>query len=259
MTARLAEMTSAEAAAAVSRGATTVILPLGAVEQHGAHLPLGTDAFRAETLAEALGDALADAAVVAPVLPIGCSDEHTGFAGLLGLDHDTLTRVVVDCARRMAAWGVRRLVLLSAHGGNLEALQQARARLRDEVSGLEVVLCTARLPLAEALRAIAEADGVSMEARGLHAGEAETSEMLSIRPDLVRTDRLGPGYVGPFADILPELRRAGVRAVSPSGVLGDPRPACARRGVRYLQAQVGFWHTELRGEDDADRRRERRA
>lgn len=257
MTARLAEMTSAEAAAAVSRGATTVILPLGAVEQHGAHLPLGTDAFRAETLAEALGDALADTAVVAPVLPIGCSDEHTGFAGLLSLEHETLTGIIVDCARRVTAWGVRRLLLLNAHGGNLKALHRARARLRQEAPALEVVILTAGAPLSEHLQAIAEEDGISLEARGLHAGEAETSEMLSIRPDLVRTDRLAAGYVGPLADLLPDLLRQGMRAVSPSGVLGDPRSACPRRGARYLRAQVSAWQMQLR--DDATSRGERRA
>ena len=121
MTGLLAEMTWAEVADAVAGGATTVVLPLGATEQHGPHLPLGTDTFRAAALAEQLAAALPDT-LVAPVLPIGCSDEHTGFAGLLSLDHTTLAGVIVDCAMRMAGWGVRRLVLLSSHGGNASAL-----------------------------------------------------------------------------------------------------------------------------------------
>ncbi len=113
MTGLLAEMTWAEVADAIAGGATTVILPLGATEQHGPHLPLGTDTFRAAALAERLAAALPDT-LVAPTLPIGCSDEHTGFAGLLSLDHATLAAVIVDCAARMAGWGVRRLVLLSS-------------------------------------------------------------------------------------------------------------------------------------------------
>ena len=95
----LAEMTWPDVAQAVACGMTTVILPLGATEQHGPHLPLGTDTFRAEALAERLASALPDA-LVAPALPIGCSDEHSGFAGLLSLDHATLAGVIVHCARR---------------------------------------------------------------------------------------------------------------------------------------------------------------
>ena len=133
----LAEMTSPEVDQAIAAGITTVILPLGATEQHGPHLPLGTDTFRAAALADGL-DAASTGTLVAPPLPVGCSDEHTGFAGLLGLDHETLARVIVDCGNRMAAWGVRRLVLLSAHGGNGRALELARARLQEEAVELEV-------------------------------------------------------------------------------------------------------------------------
>ncbi|MCG6867553.1 MAG: creatininase family protein, partial [Gammaproteobacteria bacterium] len=117
MTGRLAEMTWPEVAQALAGGVTTVILPLGATEQHGPHLPLATDTVRAAALAEALAEQLTQT-LVAPVLPIGCSDEHSGFPGLLSLEGGTLARVIVDCARRMAAWGLQRLILLSAHGGN---------------------------------------------------------------------------------------------------------------------------------------------
>jgi len=244
MTRQLAEMTAAEVGAAVAAGAATVILPLGATEQHGAHLPLGTDSFRAAALADRLADALGDA-LVAPVLPIGCSDEHTGFAGLIGLDHATLARIAEDIARRVAAWGVRRLVLLSAHGGNAAALERARTRLDADGVPLTVVICCAAASLGQALQAVAAADGISPEARGLHAGEGETSEMLHLRPDLVRIEHARAGYVGPSPGLLDELRQKGVRAVAPGGVLGDPRCASARRGARYLEAQLGVWREHL--------------
>ena len=95
----LAELTWPQVARALAEGATTVILPLGATEQHGPHLPLGTDTLRAEALAARLAERLP--ALVAPVLPVGCSDEHGGFAGLLSLEAETLAAVIVDCARRM--------------------------------------------------------------------------------------------------------------------------------------------------------------
>jgi creatinine amidohydrolase len=118
LTRRLAQMAWPEVADAVKAGAMTVFLPLGATEQHGPHLPLGTDTVRASALAERLAERLGPGFLVAPALPFGCCDEHAGFPGLLGLQHETLARVIVDLARRLTGWGVRRPVLLSAHGGN---------------------------------------------------------------------------------------------------------------------------------------------
>ncbi len=240
----LAEMTWPEVERAVAAGATTVILPLGATEQHGPHLPLGTDTLRAAFVAEQLGKTLAST-LVAPPLPVGCSDEHTGFAGLIGVDHETLARVIADIGRRLVGWGVKCLVLLSAHGGNAEALELARARLKEEAPELAVRTLTPSPALIAALLAIAEGDGVPSAAVGLHAGEGETSEMLSLRPDLVRMDLAVAGYAGPMGEIMPRLRQAGVRAVAPLGTLGDPSRACARRGAAYLAAQVDSFRQAL--------------
>lgn len=202
MTVLLAEMTWPQVERAVAKGATTVLLPLGATEQHGPHLPLGTDTFRAAALAA--GVAAMPGILVAPALPFGCSDEHSGFAGLIGVDHATLAQVIVDCGWRMAAWGVRRLLLLSAHGGNEQALEMACSRLHALASGLEVVV----LPCSglSALHAIAAADGITADAVGLHAGDGETSEMLALRADLVRMERAVAGPPVAMATIMPRLR-----------------------------------------------------
>ena len=240
----LAEMTWPDVARAVADGMTTVILPLGATEQHGPHLPLGTDTFRAEALAERLASALPDV-LVAPALPIGCSDEHSGFAGLLSLDHATLAGVIVDCARRMAAWGVRRLVLLSAHGGNGQALQLATLLLAEELRGLHVEVVGSSTTVSDALLAVAEAEGVSTEAVGLHAGDGETSEMLCLRPDLVRMERVVPGYAGPMEEIMPRLLQAGLRPITPTGTLGDASRADGIRGERYLAEQIESYRQRL--------------
>ncbi len=240
----LAEMTWPDIAQAVACGMTTVILPLGATEQHGPHLPLGTDTFRAEALAERLASALPDA-LVAPALPIGCSDEHSGFAGLLSLDDATLAGVIVDCARRMAAWGVCRLVLLSAHGGNSQALKLATLRLSEELSGLRVEVLGSSTAVSGALLAVAEEEGVSPEAVGLHAGDGETSEMLCLRPDLVRMERVVPGYAGPMEEIMPRLLQAGLRPVTPTGTLGDASRADGLRGERYLAEQIESYRQRL--------------
>ena len=231
---RLAEMTWPDVADAVRAGATTVVLPLGATEQHGPHLPLGTDTIRALALAERLAERLGPSVLVAPTLPFGCSDEHAGFPGLLGLQHDTLARVIADLARRLTGWGVRRLVLLSAHGGNGEALDLALALLRQELPDLTVRTNGDLETIAAALLEVARRDGIPANALGLHAGEGETSEMLHLRPDLVRAKNSAPGFTGDMEIVLDELRKGGLRAVTEEGVLGDPTSAETGRGARYL-------------------------
>lgn len=244
---RITEMTWPEVAEAVAAGATTIILPLGSTEQHGPHLPLGTDTIRAEALANRLAASLPEA-LVAPPLPIGCSDEHAGFPGLLSLDAETLASVIVDCARRLVAWRVERLILLSAHGGNGRALTLAAERLRRELPELRVWVPDDLLLIAEAILAEARRDGIFPEAVGLHAGESETSEILYLRPDLVRLEHAAPGFTGDMQSILPKLREAGLLPVTPNGVLGDPTCAQAVRGERYLNVQAGLLAAEVKRE-----------
>ncbi|MBL8258359.1 MAG: mycofactocin biosynthesis peptidyl-dipeptidase MftE [Candidatus Competibacteraceae bacterium] len=239
----LAELTWPQVARAVAEGVTTVILPLGATEQHGPHLPLGTDTVRARALAEGLAERLP--VLVAPALPIGCSDEHGGFAGLLSLEAETLAAVIADCARRMADWGATRLVVLSAHGGNGRALALAEARLRRELPELALWIPDAATVCGDAVRAVAAADGIAVEAVGLHAGEGETSELLHLCPEQVRMQEAVPGYTGDMEEGLSRLVQAGTRALNADGVVGDPRSADAGRGQRYLSAQVARYESAL--------------
>lgn len=249
LTRRLAEMTWPGVAEAVEAGATTVILPLGATEQHGPHLPLATDTIRAKALADRLAGRLGPGSLVAPALPFGCSDEHSGFPGLLGLGAETLARVVLDIARRLTGWGVRRLVLLSAHGGNGEALEHALALLRQELPDLEVRTNDHLETIAPALLEVARRDGISANVLGLHAGEGETSEMLHLRPDLVRLDDATPGFTGDMEAVLDKLREGGMRAVTEVGVLGDPTRAEGGRGARYLDVVAEDLSTIARDAD----------
>ena len=235
---RLTEMTWPNVAEAVKAGATTVILPLGAAEQHGPHLPLGTDTIRAAALAERLAERLGSGALVAPALPFGCSDEHSGFPGLLGLETETLTRVILDLAHRLTSWGIRRLVLFSAHGGNGKALDQALELLRRELPDLKVYANDDLETISQTTLEVALRDEISANTLGLHAGEGETSEMLCLRPDLVRLNDSEPGFTGDMEDVLDELRERGLRAVTGNGVLGDPTRAEAERGARYLDATI---------------------
>ncbi len=242
-------MTWPDVADAVKAGATTVVVPVGATEQHGPHLPLGTDTIRASALTERLAERLGPSVLVAPALPFGCSDEHAGFPGLLGLQHETLARLIVDLAHRLTGWDVRRLVLLSAHGGNGEALDLALTRLRRELPDLTVRTNGDLQTIAPVLLEVARRDGIPANALGLHAGEGETSEMLHLRPDLVRSKDSAPGFTGDMEAVLDELRKDGLRAVTEEGVLGDPTRAEAGRGARYLDVVADDLAALIRNED----------
>src|SRR6185436_3431045 len=116
---RLARATWPELAARPPRVA---VVPLGATEQHGAHLPFATDTLVADALATRLAARL-DSAVALPALPVGCSREHMGFPGTLDASAGTLASWLTDVVRSLARHGVERAIVFSAHGGNVEALR----------------------------------------------------------------------------------------------------------------------------------------
>jgi mycofactocin precursor peptide peptidase len=194
----------------------TLLVPVGSCEQHGPHLPIGTDTLIATALADAAGARLADA-VVAPALTITASGEHRGFPGTLSIGTEAMVTVLVELARS-ADWA-RRIVLVNGHGGNVTAVRRAVDTCRAE--GREVVAWWPDL------RELTDSDD-------LHAGRAETSIVLALRPELVRLDAAAPGPSPAIA----ELVEHGVRALSPTGVLGDPTGASPDDGRRLLAALV---------------------
>jgi mycofactocin precursor peptide peptidase len=196
---------------------TLLAVPLGSLEQHGPHLPLDTDARIAAAVAGGLSRAL-PGITVAPVLPYGASGEHAAFPGTLLLGHDVLADVLVELVRsaRSSFAGV---VLISAHGGNHDAL--AMAQKRSAAEGDDVLAWTLTIAGSDA-----------------HAGRTETSLMLAIDPDAVHLDRAEPGCTEPIDRLMPRLREEGLRPVSPNGVLGDPTGANAHEGRDLLSALV---------------------
>jgi creatinine amidohydrolase len=186
---------------------------VGSCEQHGPHLPLVTDSLVASALCEALA-ARRDDVVVAPLVGIGASGEHAAFAGTLSVGTEALARFLVELVRSSRSWA-RGVVLVSGHGGNLDAIGLVEATAAHEGDAV----CTFT---------------PSVAGGDAHAGRTETSIILALEPASVRHNALVQGVTEPLDTLLPTLRRDGVAAVSASGVLGDPRGATDAEGHAIL-------------------------
>lgn len=215
----MGELASATTTALPDGGPDLVLVPLGATEQHGPHLPLGTDTMLAEAVSRQVASRLGGApgVLVAPALPYGSSGEHQSFAGTVSIGTPALVTVIVELGRSMTTWA-RRIVLVNGHGGNLDALRQAVPLLREEGRDVAWVPCPV--------------------GRDAHAGLGETAALLHLAPALVDEAAIEPGATGALADLLPAMQAGGVAAVAPNGILGDPTSAGAAEGERVLEAAV---------------------
>lgn len=176
------ELTAPELRALVT-DATVALVPVGAIEQHGPHLPLNTDAALAENMAlEAARRVQGATVLVLPTLSIAKSDEHENFPGVLTLDAATLQALLVQVGRSVARSGVRRLVFLNAHGGNVPVLQIAIRKLRIE----EGMFCVSAGWMSMGYPAGLVSEDEMRD--GIHGGLVETAAMLHFRPDLVKME-----------------------------------------------------------------------
>lgn len=205
----------------------TVVVPVGSLEQHGPLLPLDTDVRIAEAVARGLAEALdrergtqaeGPPVVLAPPIVYTASGEHEGFPGTVSVGTDVASGLVVELVRSLVRWAGD-VVLVNAHGGNIPAIPDAVRLLEHEGHPVQLVGC-------------------EVPGSDLHAGRTETSLMLHIDASAVRTGMRVAGYVEEGALLMPKLRAHGVRAVSPSGVLGDPVGANAAEGAVLLAGMV---------------------
>ncbi len=226
-----------EVKAELDAGRDTVVIAFGATEQHGPHLPLATDALIGDHLAWLVADRLD--AFVAPTVRVGCSAHHLEFPGTLSISEDTFHGVVADVVRSLARGGFRRLVLLPTHGGNFGPLAAALNELGD-VEGVEIRALTDLGALFAVARLGEQEHGVPLGEGGLHAGEWETSMLMSIHPELAHLERGAAGYTGDMEAALGAIFGSGVHAVSTNGVIGDPARASAEHGARYWDEVVAI-------------------
>lgn len=242
---RRLELLAAPAVAALAtRSGSTVVWPFGAVEQHGPHLPLGTDALFSERVLDAVLEQLpAEAPILRlPLQAIGFSPEHRSFAGTLTLPAELVLQLVQEVGRGLAQAGFQRLVLFNGHGGQIGLLQVAARQLRDAVPQLAVLPCFLWSGPEGVWDQIPEPE----RSEGLHAGLAETSLMLQLAPELVGPQRPVDGN---RSAAIPEGWSLEGQApcawltadVSASGVIGDARGASAALGEELFEALVAGW------------------
>jgi creatinine amidohydrolase len=239
MTARFWQDLTTEDVAALDRMRTVAILPVAAIEQHGPHLPLGTDAMINEgVVARAMAVAPSGLPlVVLPMMAVGKSNEHQDFAGTLSLSAETLLRMLTDVAEGVARAGLRKLILLNSHGGQPQLLEVVAQDLRARL-GMTVVVANAwRMMDREAVLPPAEREA------GLHAGGLETALMLHLRPELVRRDKICdfPSAARDLESRFPSLAAHGRLAfawqaqdLNPAGAVGDARLGTAEMGVKLV-------------------------
>lgn len=226
--------------AALDKEEGVVILPIGAVEQHGPHLPTLTDTLIVTHLLDAALTRLpADARAWAlPSLNYGKSNEHIGFPGTISLSNATLNAVLHDIAANVAAAGFRRLALINGHGGNVAVLEAAARDIR-AATGL-LCFCIQPAFLVEPPFAISDQE----RRLGFHAGEIETSLVLAIAPDLVHMDQALAHYAdfpdsgAPLFFFGPTMTAWLSRDWSESGVFGDATLGTAEKGRALIESTV---------------------
>jgi creatinine amidohydrolase/Fe(II)-dependent formamide hydrolase-like protein len=231
----LGELTSPEISAKLK--ATSILcLPLGAIEQHGPHLPLNTDVVVAEEVTRALVDRWGDQFDLwqLPTISLGLSREHDWAPGTLSLSLETFARLIRETAREIVrALPARNLAIINGHGGNRGALE---VLLRELASELSLNGC--------ALHPFDLAGGAPVGAVDVHGGAGETSVMLAVAPDLVRQDLIAPHAASEHVAALIFDRavsfpwRTDDARLAHMGIIGDPAQASAEQGRATLARMV---------------------
>ena len=239
---RFEELTSPEAAA-LDRDRTVLLLPLGSVEQHGNHMPLGTDTLLAHAVSLAAAARSPGATAVLPPPWYGFSAHHMRFPGSITLRAETLIAVAEDIVGSLVAHGFRRILIVNGHGGNGGVIDVLASTLGHKHYGRARIAALTYFQLArEAIAALRLSEPGGMG----HACEFETSMIQHIRPDLVRLGLAKTTYPDPGSPYLTTdlLGGSAVKTyldfadLSPSGTLGDPSLATPEAGEKFFDATV---------------------
>jgi creatinine amidohydrolase len=224
------ELTQPEIAAQLKQH-PLVILPAGSVEQHGPHLPTGTDILAANVISRRVAERMDG--LVLPATPLGVTPMHMPFEGTLTLTPDTYMRVTIETCQSAAKHGAKYLLILNWHEGNIPSLAIAAEQLHRQ-HGMTVVTVQACYVADELYGA--SCNGLT------HGGEIEALAVLADRPELVHLDRIDDSSDHAHGHTMDKLRRTrafqpvltDIRSIAPTGWFGSPQHATAEKGARML-------------------------
>ena len=190
----LDEMTGPEVEAALAH-TQVLLLPVGATEAHGAHLPLGTDSFEARENCRRAAlrlDAMGCPVIIGPVIPFGTSSFHLGFAGTISLSANTMISLLTEVCLNLYETGFRKFALVHGHDGNLPVMMVAAQELVDKTAAAQAIVLNWLTPLSKVYHTIQ----TSPKQEG-HGGEGETARILVTHPELVHLERAVKHHVPP--------------------------------------------------------------
>lgn len=205
-----------------------IILPIGSTEQHGPHLPLGTDSIIAQKISQALAEQLETD--LAPALKYGVSIEHADFPGTISIPPETLLKTVKDICKSLHEY-YQKIIIINTHGGNTQTLR--------DLNNEKIVL----VDLFQFLRKILD-DVRETEIGGIcHACEIETSLMLHLEPHLVKKEKITSKLVKYVPELDPQSKKKPPKEwktinYSHSGILGDPTKATPEKGEKIFHTLI---------------------
>lgn len=213
------------------------LLPVGAIEQHGPHLPLDVDAFDAEYLARKVAEACSrPQPLVLPLIAYGVSYHHDDFPGTLSVSNETLARLVYEIGMSAAANGIAKLVIINGHGGNAATLHFAAQMINRDA---RIFTCVESGETSDP-----EIFALAETRNDVHAGEIETSTTLAVRPELVQMSKAEP-FVPRFSTHYLDFTSlhsvdwyARTSKISKSGVFGDPTKASREKGEAFWKLSI---------------------
>jgi len=213
------------------------LLPVGAIEQHGPHLPLDTDAFDAEYLARRVAESCTNPKpILLPLIPYGVSYHHEDFTGTISITNETLARLTYEVGMSAARNGITKLIIINGHGGNAATLHFAAQMINRDA---HVFTCVDSGETSDTdIEALAETPN------DVHAGEIETSTAMAVRPALVRFEKACksvPRFSIRYLDFSSKRSvdwYARTAKLSVSGVMGDPTKATREKGEKMWEVMI---------------------
>lgn len=222
----LSDMNAVEVASAIN-SETVAILIFGACENHGDHMPFGADFIMPFELAKRLAAKYTNL-IVCPPMPFGMSSHNKDFQMTLSLEHDTMVKVIRDIMQSLVSNHIKRILVINGHDGNIAPIESASRSIKQQYPHVAISCLESWWTL------VGQLDKELFEVWGGsgHGGEAETSAMLAVRPDLVNME-VAPDAIIPK---LPDHVRIywQLKELTPTGAIGAPRKATRDKGEKIL-------------------------